>query len=175
MSTELWKLMKAAEAAGPFRPAIVAPRMELSNTVLAKIRKALESGAAAGTTGPMTFSTNVTITGALAAGRLIPRPIVSGGSDAFIQLDASLGDKFTFTAVSAVTGMTILNGLVGEKLQLFLHQSGGPNSVVWPSTVRWPETTGPSLAGTARMDVLVFEKVGSDVWVAAQAGWYSVV
>lgn len=111
MSTELERMLKAAQACGPFRARITAPRFELSNTILAKIRKALEAGGA-GTSyaGVFSFTTDVTIAGTLTAGA------ISAGSVAYAGMttdDLSVDSSASIQSLR-VSGLMRFAGAVSD-------------------------------------------------------------
>ncbi|WP_322768416.1 hypothetical protein [Frankia sp. Cr1] len=90
------------------------------------------------------------------AAQTIPEPAVQGVSDITLSANCTL----TFPTLVA-----------GKRLRVTLRQDGtGSRTVTWPSTVRWPSGTAPTLTTTAaKGDRLEFEAVGS-VWVGQVLG-----
>lgn len=69
-----------------------------------------------------------------------------------INLDADAADLFTFTAVGAVT-LTFSTAVAGNVIVVRIT-NGGTN-ITWPSSVRWPEGTAPTLQA-AGVDCIAF-------------------
>ena len=74
----------------------------------------------------------------------------------------TLTGNCTFTFPSAV---------VGKSFMLLLKQDGtGSRTVTWPASVKWPNSTAPTVTGTAsRLDKYVFTSDGTN-WYGSNAG-----
>lgn len=81
----------------------------------------------------------------------------------------------TITLGSAANALTFNNGRAGGTYVLILKQDGnGSRTVTWPSAVRWPNGTTPTLTTTpSRADVFSFVYDGS-VYYGASAQNYTV-
>lgn len=90
----------------------------------------------------------------------VTNPTISAGT---LTLDLATGTVFNVLINAAVTSVTINNantiaaGSQASGFILIANGNGTTYAIVWPSSVRWPGNTAPSITSTAgKRDVLTF-------------------
>jgi hypothetical protein len=73
--------------------------------------------------------------------------------------------------LTANCSFTFPTPIAGKSFTILLKQDGtGSRTATWPSSVKWPSNTAPTITSTAsKMDKLVFTADGSN-WIASVAG-----
>lgn len=99
-------------------------------------------------------------------------PAISGGT---LVLDCSAGNQFTVSLNANITTLTIANPPAAGKsyaMDLEFVADGSARTIAWPSAVKWPGGTSPSLtAANGKADVFVLRtRDGGATWRAFKAG-----
>lgn len=118
-----------------------------------KISATFPSGTIVGTTDSQTLSS-----------KTLTKPTVNGSVQAFTT--DSYGSSITFDMSNSNLHTTTLAGnptfavsgvSVGQAFVIRIIQGGGSNTVTWFTTIKWPNSTAPTLTTTAgKIDVFGF-------------------
>lgn len=93
---------------------------------------------------------------------------------------ANTGTAYTIDLANGTVQILTLTGnctftfptaTAGRSFMLLLKQDGtGSRTVTWPSSVKWPDSTAPTITPTAsKMDKFVFTADGTN-WIGSNAG-----
>lgn len=93
---------------------------------------------------------------------LSPSEVDDGNSSTADTVDWSTGSVHKSTLTGNCT-YTFSNPVTGGIYILKVIQGAGPYTVTWPATVKWPNSTAPTLSQTSgRMDLFTFQWDGTD-------------
>lgn len=144
-----------------------------SLTGLAKLASGVVSAAVAGTdyatpSGTETLS-NKTITAGVFNGGYTEQMALANSGTAY-TVNLALGSILKLNLTGNCT-LTFPSGTAGQSFVLMIAQDAtGSRTVTWPSSVKWPSSTAPTITSTAgKMDKYVFTYDGS-YWIGAVAG-----
>lgn len=109
------------------------------------------------TSSNLSFDTNSLSINSRYTEKVVPVSIVSSG----ITLNLSSGNLFTTSLTSNITGVTISNPPSSSNTSIgfswILTADGTGRTITWPSSVKWPGGSGPTLTATSgKIDVLSF-------------------
>lgn len=155
--------------------AVTFPRFNADNSVsslsASDFRTAIGAGTGGGDvtlTGTQTL-TNKTIEGGTFTNGYTEESVVANTSTAY-TIDLANGTLQILTLTGNCT-FTFPSAVVGKSFMLLLKQDGtGSRTVTWPSAVKWPGSTAPTVTATAsRLDKYVFTSDGTN-WYGSNAG-----
>lgn len=143
------------------------------NSKLADMTQGTMKGRAAGAgTGPpvdLTAAQIITLSGAAQLVETVTAISNSGSAVTVPDVTSATIHRYTLTANCTLTFPT---AAAGKSFLLELKQDAtGSRLATWPSSVKWPGATAPTLTlGAARSDLFAFACSNGSEWIAAVAG-----
>jgi hypothetical protein len=131
--------------------------------------KTAPSGTVVGTTDTQTL-TNKTVEAGTFTNGYTEETVTANTSTAY-TVDLANGSVQILTLTGNCT-FTFPTPVAGKSFIMILKQVGtGSRTVTWPSSVKWPASTAPTITSTAsKADKYIFTAIDSSYWLGSTGG-----